>query len=207
MPLDNYDNLKAAIVRLDGSDSISDIIDDAIDLTEAEMYSNAATPIRHRSMEVRSTASTDATRFLALPDLFLQMRGLRLVLSGGNTDVRYATPESLEVVAGSGKPRHFTVTSQLEFDRAPDSSYTIEMSFYSKLTALDDTNTTNDILTDGPNVYLFGSLWAVNLFNAEEEKASYYYNLFMNAIKGVNKRYNKGRYGPAPTMKTEGSTP
>jgi hypothetical protein len=207
MAIDSYDNLKATIIRLDGSDSISDIVDDAIDLAEAEMYSNPEAPIRHRSMEARSTASTGGTRFLALPDGFLEMRGLRLVLSGGNTDVRYATPESLEVVAGSGRPRVFTVTSQLEFDRIPDSTYTIEMSFYAKITALDDTNTTNDILTDQPSAYLYGALWAVNLFNAEEEKAQYYYGLFINALKGLNKRFSKGRFGPAPRMRTEGSTP
>jgi hypothetical protein len=207
MALDTYSNLKAAIIRLDGSDGISDIVDDAIDLAEAEMYGNAQAPIRHRSMETRSTAAVGPTRFLELPTDFLEMRGLRLVLSGGNTDVRFRTPESLEVSGGSGKPRQFAVTSQLEFDRTPDSTYTIEMSFYAKLTALDDTNTSNDILTDGPSVYLYGALWAVNLFNAEEEKASYYYNLFINAIKGLNKRFNKGRFGPAPVMGTEGSTP
>ena len=207
MALDSYDNLKATIIRVDGSDNASDVVDDCIDMAESEMYSNSASPIRHRSMETRSTAPTDGTRFLALPDLFLQMRGLRLVLSSGNSDVRYASPEALEVNSNSGQPSYFTVTSQLEFNRVPDSTYTIEMSFFAKLTALDDTNTTNDILTDNPNVYLYGSLWALNLFNAEEEKASYYYNLFISSIKGCNKRFDKGRYGPAPTMKTEGSTP
>jgi hypothetical protein len=207
MALDNYANLKAAIIRLDGSNDISDIVDDAIDLAEAEMYGNAAAPIRHRSMEVRSSQNTDGTRFLALPTDFLEFRGVRIVLSNKNVDIRYVTPESLEVDQSAGRPQQFTVTSQMEFDRVPDSTYSVETAHYAKLTALDDTNTTNDILTDCPNVYLFGSLWAVNLYNAEEEKASFYYSQFINAIKGCNKRFNKGRYGPAPTMRFERSTP
>lgn len=207
MALDNYANLKAAIVRLDGSDSIADILDDAIDLAEAEMYANADEPIKHRSMELRSTASTNGTRFLELPTGFLQMRALHLVLAGSNRDVRYATPESIKYTASSGKPSVFTVTSQIEFDRTPDSTYTIEMSYFAKLTALDDTNTTSDILADNPSIYLYGALWAVNLFNAEEEKAQYYYGLFINAVKGANKRYKKGRHGPAARMIIEGSTP
>jgi len=206
MAIDNYGNLKATIIRLDGSNSISDIVDDAIDLAESEMYANSDEPIKHRSMENRATAALSG-RFLALPAGFLEMRALHIVLSGSNQDVRYATPESISVVLNSGRPAYFTVTSQIEFDRVPDSSYTIEMSYLAKLTALDDTNTTNDILTDNPSVYLYGSLWAVNLFNAEEEKAQYYYGLFINAVKGANKRFKKGRFGPAPTMKYEGSTP
>lgn len=207
MALDNYSNLKAAIIRLDGSNGISDIVDDAIDLAEAEMYGNAQQPIRHRSMETRTTDNMDGTRFLALPTNYLELRSLSLVLSGNNQDIQYVTPESLQEVAGNGKPRSFTVTSQFVWDRVPDSTYTIEINYYQKLTALDDTNTTNDILTDCPNVYLMGAMWAVNLYNAEEEKASYFYNQFMQAIKGCNKRFNKGRYGPAPRMRTEGSTP
>jgi hypothetical protein len=206
MALNNYSNLKATIIRLDGSNSIADIVDDAIDLAEAEMYANATETIKHRSMEIRSTSSL-STRFLALPTDFLEMRSLHIVQSSSNFDVRYATPESINVTSSSGKPQYFTVTSQIEFDRVPDSSYTIEMSYLAKLTALDDTNTTNDILTDNPSVYLYGALWAVNLFNAEEEKAQYYYGLFTNAVRGANKRFKKGRYGPAPTMKYEGSTP
>jgi alkyl hydroperoxide reductase subunit AhpF len=207
MALDNYSNLKETIKRVDGSNSIDDILDDAIDMCESEMYGNAQMPIRHRSMEVRATDTMDGTRFLALPTNFLELRSLSLVLSGNDKDIRYATPESLQEISGNGKPTHFTITSQFVWDRVPDSTYTVEINHFAKLTALDSTNTTNDILTDCPNVYLFGSLWAVNLFNAEEDKSEFYYNKFMQAIKGCNKRYNKGRYGPVPTMKTEGTTP
>lgn len=207
MALNNYANLKAAIIRLDGSNDISDVVDDAIDLCESEMYGNAEQPIRHRSMETRTTDTMDGTRFLALPTDYLELRSLSLVLSGNDQDLIYETPEGLQEVAGNGRPKSFTVTSQFVWDRTPDSNYTIEINYYKKLTALDDTNTTNDILTDCPSVYLFGSMWAINLFNAEEEKAEYYYNQFMRAIKGCNKRFKKGRHGPAARMKTEGSTP
>jgi len=207
MALDSYSNLKAAIKRLDGSNRIDDILDDAIDMCESEMYANADTPIRHRSMETRTTDTMDGTRFLALPTNYLSLRSLSIVLSGNDQDIRYVTPESLQEVAGNGRPKEFTITSQFEWDRVPDSTYTIAINYYQKLNALDDTNTSNDILTDCPNVYLFGSLWAVNLFNAEEEKADFYYNQFVRSIRGCNKRYDKGRFGPAPRMKTEGPTP
>ena len=206
MALDSYANLKAAIARMDGG-AVNDIVDDAIDLAEAEMYANAQTPIRHRAMETRTTDAMDGTRFLALPANYLELRSLSLQLSGNDQDLQYATPESLQEIAGNGRPKFFTVTSQFEWDRVPDSTYTIVINYYQKLDALSDTNTSNSILADCPNVYLFGAMWAINLFNAEEDKADFYYNQFMRAIKGCNKRFNSGRYGPAPRMKTEGSTP
>ena len=206
MALDSYANLKAAIKRLDGSNDLTDVLDDAIDMCESEIYSNADEPLRIRAMEVTVTDSL-STRFLALPANYLSIRSVRLALSNGNRDIRFATPEALEVRGGSGRPSYFTITSQIEFDIVPDSAYTIEIAHYAKPTALSASNTTNAVLTGYPNIYLFGSLWAVNLFNAEEDKATLYYRGFINSIKGANSENKKGRYGPAPTMKFEGMTP
>lgn len=208
MALDTYPNLKAAIKRIDGSNNINDLLDDAISLTETEIYHNSQEPLRIRAMETRSTASTSiSSRFIALPDNYLDMRGVRLVLSGRNKDIRYATPEAMEVTESSGKPEFFTVTSQIEFDRIPDSVYTLEVAHYAKPTGLSSSNSTNAVLTSYPNIYLMGCLAAVNMFNAEEEKSGFYYNAFIGAIRGANKGDKKGRHGPAPTMKTEGMTP
>ena len=159
-------------------------------------------------METRSTASADtASRFLALPDRFLAMRRLSTVTSGGNTDIVYMAPEELQVPGVSGLPRFFTVTTQLEFDKTPDSDYIIEMAYLAKLLPLDDTNISNAILADAPHIYLYGSLWALFQYAADEEKAEYYYGKFINSIRGANKQDKHGRYGPAPKMRIEGHYP
>lgn len=209
MALDNYTNLKAAIrTQSTRSEMSDDHIDDFIQMTEAEMYSNPAAPIRFRSMESRQTASTSSSvRFLALPTGFLEMRRLKLNLSGGDCDVKYMAPDQMDLQGTSGIPRFYSVTSQLEFDRVPDSVYTIEMQLYIKLTALSSSNASNAILADHPNVYLFGSLWALWLQAQEEEKAEFYYSKFIAAIQGANTGDKKGKYGSAPRIRLEGSTP
>jgi len=185
-----------------------DDLEDFIAMAEAEMYSNSIAPIRFRSMESRQTASLSTSdRYLALPAGFLEMRRLMLKLSGRDIDVRYMAPDQLDLNGNSGQPRFYTVTSQLEFDRVPDSDYEIEMLLYIKLTALSDSNATNAILTDHPQVYLFGSLWALWLQAQEEEKAEFYYEKFINAIRGVNIGDRKGKYGSAPRIRLEGATP
>lgn len=208
MAIDNYEDLKAAIVRFNGGDDLVQTLDDAIDITESRIYANPTEPLRLRSMETRSTAALDtSSRFLALPDGFLKMRRLQVETNGGNCDVRYFTPEQLSVANTGGIPRFFTVTSQLEFDRVPDSTYTIEMQFFARPTPISEDNPTNDVLTNYPDIYLFGSLWVVNQYAAEEEKAEYYYGKFIESISGANIQDRRGRYGAAPIMRTETATP
>ena len=172
MALDTYSNLKASIIKWSHREDVSPIIDDFINIAESEMYGNSVDPIKLRAMEARATAEADtSSRFLALPDRFLGMRRLSTVNASGNTDIVYMAPEQLQVPGVSGQPRFFTVTTQLEFDKTPDTAYTVEMAYLAKFLPLDETNNTNLILTDFPNIYLYGSLWALFQYAADEEKA------------------------------------
>lgn len=209
MALDSYANLKAAVVNISGRNDIAlAVIDEALSVADSEIYANTNEPLRLRAMETRATASADtASRFLALPTGFLQMRRLKIQNSLGDTDIRYRTPEQLEVCGDSGIPRFFTVTSQIEFDKTPDSAYVVEMQYFKRFTIISSSNTTNEILTNYPQIYLYGILTYVYKFAAEEEKANYYQNLFYGAISGANKQDRKGRYGPSPVQRIEGCTP
>lgn len=208
MALDNFSNLKATVKRRSKRNDVSDDdLNDYIIQCEAEFYNNAIAPLRLRSMEARATASVStSSRFLELPDLFLQMRRLKAndPYSGGyDTDIRYMAPEQIPICGLSTLPTYFTVTTQLEFDSTPDQAYTIEMQYVKKLTALDDTNTTNDVLTNHPNIYLYGALWALFTDYQEGDLSSYYYNLFIQAIQGANNTDQAGRYGTAPAVRSE----
>lgn len=208
MALDSYDNFKAAVIRFTGRNDIADVIDDALSIADAQIYANDVQPLRIREMETRATATAStSSRFLALPDGFLKMRRLKLQLALGDHDVRYMAPEQLEVDGDSGMPRFFTVTSELEFERTPDSAYTLEMQYFKRLTVISDANQTNDILTNYPNIYLFGVMYVLKQFEADEQLAQYYYGEFINAIAGANKQDRRGRYGPAPVQRIERSTP
>lgn len=211
MPLDSFSNLKASIKRRSKRNDISeDDLADYINQCESEFYNNPVALLRIRAMEARATASTStASRFLELPDRFLQMRRLKLnsPYGGGDSDISYYSPEQMPLTGLVSIPRFFTVTTQLEFDSIPDQEYTIEMQYVNKLEGLSDTNTANTILTDYPNIYLFGSLWALFQDMMEGDVAEYYYNKFIQSIQGANATDQAGRYGPAPRIRKEGYTP
>lgn len=218
MALNNYANLKASIINWSHRNDVNnEIIDDFIDICETEMYKDSedgSAGLVVRGMETRATASA-STRFLALPTqdisgnsvTFLKMRKLKITSGGRDYDVRYKSPEAMEVNASNGRPRYFTITSQIEFDRVPDSTYTVEMNYYATAVSLDDTNTTNTILTNFPTIYLYGGLYALFQWAHNADKAEYWYIKFRNAITSANKRDRRGRLGPAPAMQKEGSTP
>jgi hypothetical protein len=202
MALTTYLGIKDAIESWSHRNDVASRLDDFIDLAEAEMYKY----LRTRDMEDRSNLSI-TTRYATLPTGFLEARRLRVISGGNSYDLLYSTPESLEIVAESGRPRLFTVTSQIEFDRTPDSSYTVEVQYYKTLTALSQAAPTNAILTRFPDIYLNGALWALYQWALQEDKSEFYYAKFMKAIQGANRSDRKGRQGPAPAMRYGGATP
>jgi hypothetical protein len=203
MALNNYANLKQAVERFSHRTDISDVIDDFIDLCEARI--NARLKLRTNEQRATATMPT-ADRFLALPDSFLEMR--RLTISGASPkEIRFKAPESMTVESTAGVPEYFTITSQIEFNRVPDSGYTVEMSYYVSLTALSDSNTTNDVLTKYPDLYLYGTLSELHRWARDEEAAMYYDSTFEKKLLDAQKQERRGRFGPAPAMYSEGSTP
>lgn len=204
MALNNYANLKTSIESWSKRNDVTTLIDDFIDLTEADL----AQRLQIRDMENRATADAPTDdRFLQLPDNFSRMRKLRLVSGSKQYDLRQQTPESMNVVTSAGIPKNFTVTSQIEFDRTPDSAYTVEMQYYSKVTALSSSNTTNAILTRFPMLYLHGALFYLFQWAMDAEMAIAYKALYDEGIEAANKVDRRGRHGPAPQMRVEGSTP
>ncbi len=204
MALNNYANLKAAIETWSHRTDISDVIDDFIDLAENKIDHE----LELLSNEQRATATTATTdRFLALPTSYLEMRRLTIVSGLKNYEIAFQAPEQMSVMNASGRPKYFTVTSQIEFDRVPDSAYTVEMSYYVRLTPLDDTNTTNDVLTNHPNLYLYGALTELFKWAQDQDSAILYEGLFDKEMMKANKQEKRGRYGPGLAMKYEGSTP
>ncbi len=202
MSLTTYLGLKDSIESWSHRNDVANRLDDFIDLAESEMYRH----LRIRDMETRTTATTSG-RYLALPTGFLEMRRVRLISGAQYFELLYSTPEGMYISQDSGIPGIYTITSQLEFDRSPDSAYTIEWQYYASLSALSAGSPTNAILTRFPNIYLFGSLWALYLWALQEDKAEYYYGKFMQAIQTANREDSKGRHGPAPAMRYGGPTP
>ena len=210
MALDTFDNLKAKIIdQSHRNDLTPDRLSDFIQQAEQEFYSNSVEPLQIRDIEQTSSQDTAAdSNVLALPTGYKSMRSI--LIDDKSTDAQqyeltYRTPETMPRSSASGTPVFFTVTDQIEFDRPCDAVYNVEIKYFGKLTALSDAATTNDILTNYPNMYLFGALWALHQWAVMPDLAEYYYGKFINSIRGANNADALGRHGPSPTIDYDGA--
>ena len=198
--LDTYENLVKEVIDWSHRDDLGVKMPDFILLAENAMYSNEVEVLTVRSMESISTALT-AGQYLALPADFESARSIRLVTGDNGGELRFQAPEQMFKRVGTGRPNFFTVVgNELQFDRVPDSDYTIEIQYYRKAASLNDNTQTNEVLTKHPSIYLYGALAQVYFFSQDEQQALKYTQLFISAIKGANKADKKARYGPAPSM-------
>ncbi len=203
MSLDTFDNLVKEIIDWSHRGDLGTKINDFIQLAENAMYSNEQVVLNIRRMEIVSTALT-AGQYLQLPDNFESARSVRLVTGDNGGELKFQAPEQMFKQVATGRPNFYTVVgNELQFDRVPDSSYTIEIQYFRKATPLTTANQTNDILTSHPSIYLFGSLTALFAFTLDSEQQAKYEAMFFSAIKGANKADKKGRYGPAPAMSVD----
>ena len=78
------------------------------------------------------------------------------------TPMQYVTPEIYDRLYGStqtGTPEFYTIIAdELQLGPIPGSAQTIEMLFYKKFDALTSSAPTNWMITNAPDVYLYGCL-------------------------------------------------
>ena len=195
MAIGTFAELKVATANwLDRSD-LTDRIPEFISLAEARFNRI----LRIRDMETVSTAiSTVAgTREYELPTGFVQMKEFHLT-TDPLTPLSYITPEMMtRMQAGStkAKPEVFTIIAdKVRLGPNPDAVYTTSMLYYKKFTALSASNTTSDMLTNNPDVYLYGTLLEAEPFIMNDERVALWATAFKQAIDDIQFQDNKDRH-------------
>ena len=195
MAIGTFAQLKTAAANwLDRSD-LTDRIPEFITLAEARFNRI----LRTRDMETVSTAiSTSAgTREYSLPTGFVQMKEFHLS-TDPLTPLAYITPEMMTRIwagSGRGKPEVFTIIADnVRLGPNPDAVYTTSMLYYKTFTALSDSATTNDMLTNNPDVYLYGVLLEAEPFIMNDARVQLWALAFKTAIEDIQNQDNKDRH-------------
>lgn len=195
MALTTFAELKSSIADFLNRDDLTSVIPDFITLAEADM----SRKLRHWRMEKRSTAVLD-TQYTQLPDDFYEP--IRMAITSGDTytlelsNLQNLADQRQRTANTSGRPQLYAITDgSINVWPAPDSSYTVEMIYYSKIIPLSDSNTSNWILQYYPDAYLYGALVHSAPYLAEDARAAVWAGLFQNAIDGINIDSDKSKYG------------
>jgi len=198
MALSNYTELQAAIrTELDFSTGgIADAaIVDAIKRCESKV--NRRTKLREAE-QLSFATLTSSSRYLAVPVNMLELLNLRIKLaSEADTEydeVTYVGPERLHEYYSTGSDSgewYYTLRDQLEFCRVPVSDHTVMM-HYIKMWSI-ATDSTNWLLTNFPDVYLYGSLMECEAHLKNDARMPIWKSLFDEGMADLNSLDNKGR--------------
>lgn len=217
MSISTYSELQTAVENwLDRSD-LTSRIPEFIALCEASynygvMAMNkrwAVEPLRIRAMETSGDVTISA-QTASIPTGYLAARRFYL----NTTDQRqleYLPPVDFWGRYGSsssGEPIFYTAEADnFVFMPAPGDSYTGKLLYYKKLDALSDSNTTNWLLTNAPNAYLFGTLYeAYNFAEGGQGEAENYLGRFAGVINALNAADASDRHSGAVLQMRTGVT-
>ena len=194
MAISNYTELKTAVANWLDRDDLTDRIPEFIALAEARFNR----VLRLRSMEAKYTADTVAgQRNLALPTGYIQMRNFQ-VNTSPLTTLSYVTPEIYDRLWGgstSGTPKFYTIlANEVSFGPIPGSVMEVEMLFYKKFDNLSVTATTNSLLTDSPDLYLYGAMMEAEPFIMNDERVPLWAAALDRAVSDMQEQDNKDRH-------------
>ena len=150
-----YAELKSNIANFLNRSDLTDVIDTFIDSTESEFNRR----LRVKGMIKRATATLDS-QYISVPTDWLEAINIQID-SGDFSPLFQQSIESLDVYRKSndnvtGQPIYFAlVDDSIEFAPTPDGSYTVQLTYYGKIDALSDSNTSNFLYLVWYEIYLY----------------------------------------------------
>ena len=193
MAIGTYAELQTAVANWLDRDDLTDRIPEFIALAEAKMNR----VLRISLMENVSTAIIMAggTRDYSLPTGFTGMKEFHLTTSP-ITPLSYITPEMMNRMwAGSnaGRPQAFTLfsdagTRKIKIGPSPDSAYTTSMLYLKKIDSLSVSNPTETMLTENPDVYLYGALLEAEPFLMNDARVQLWAGMLQQVAKDLQDR-------------------
>jgi hypothetical protein len=193
MAIGTYAELQTAVANWLDRGDLTDRIPEFIALAEAKMNR----VLRISLMENVSTALTmvGGTRDYSLPTGFTGMKEFHLTTSP-ITPLSYITPEMMNRMwAGSntGRPQAFTLfsdagTRKIKIGPSPDSAYTTSMLYLKKIDSLSVSNPTETMLTENPDIYLYGALLEAEPFLMNDARVQLWGTMLQQVAKDLQDR-------------------
>ena len=195
MAISNSSELQTAVANWLDRDDLAARIPEFITLCEARFNRT----LRIRAMETLdiSVDTVGGTSTVALPTGYVQMRDISLITSP-ITQLQYLTPEIMNRLnAGSltGKPETYTIiANNILFGPTPDDAYDISMLYYKTFDALTDAAPTNWVITNAPDVYLYGALLEAEPFLMNDQRVQLWATALTQSITTLQEQDNKDRH-------------
>jgi len=194
--LATYSDLQTSISAWLKRSDLDAYIPDFISLCEAKFNRE----LRISAMEQRVTATLDE-EYEDLPTDYAEMRSLQITGPYGRP-LQFMPPEDLRrrfPEGCVGTPVNYTIIGDsLQFGPPPSGSYPLEMVYYTKFEALSDSAPTNWMLTNAPDVYLFGSLLEASPYIKNDARIPVWEAKYGQALNSVRNEDVRKRHSGSP---------
>lgn len=154
MAISTFSDLKGKIAGYLARGGLDAQIADAISMFEAQ-YNGAED--NYFAEQVATVTTIAGTVTADLPSDFNRVVG---IYYSDGTPITLVDVSALNPTNVRGRPLRAAIYpgNRLKFDMVPDAAYAIELIYEGKLTPLSDASTTNWLLAQYPNVYVYGAL-------------------------------------------------
>jgi len=205
MSLATYSDLKTAIATWSWRSDLTSDVDDLIDLTEARLNRD----LRLSIMEARATLNTAIDdEFIALPTDAIEIRKLSIQQSGADIPLRLSSPSDLvnRYYEGlSRQPAYYAVVgTELQLAPIPDAIYSLSATYIAKVPALSDSQTTNAVLTNHPDLYLFGALAEAADLVRDAEYVARWESKYQACVSAAKEADNRLKFNGTPLVERAG---
>lgn len=204
----DYAELQTSIADFLLRDDLTAAIPTFIRLCEARIDRE----LTHWRQERRSTATLDV-QYSTIPTDFLRPIRLQLLDTYTGEIAPISTSQMLQMRQDRndrpGRPEYYALTGgALELFPTPDDSYTASLVYYGRVPALSVSNTTNWLLTEAPDVYLYGALIHSAPYLKDDARLGVWEGLFKLGLDNLNISSGDAKYGGTGLrMKTRRGAP
>lgn len=183
MSIGTYSELKSAVAAWIKRSDLTDRIPDFIRLAEIRLKSVIDLRVLELTTDL-STTPSDAT--IPLPTDFKSPIALWIADINPQEQLGQLLPQSMPYNTTPNRPQYWCIDDHtIRFQCPANNTYPIKFR-YSQLFELSDTNTTNYVLTDFPDVYLFGALFEAADYTQDNDNAGKWNAKFMDAVQRCN---------------------
>lgn len=201
MTITNFGTLKTAIADTLNRDDMTSVIPQFVSLAQAQFNRK----IRSHRQITRGSLTIDA-QFEALPADWLET--IRITMDA--SPIRVLTQISMDDLTRyrtaidntTDAPVYFSHNgTDIELFPTPSTSYTGEITYYAKITALSADADTNWLLTNNPDVYLYGSLIHSAPYLREDPRLAVWAGLLAQGMDEIENETAAARFGSPLRMR------
>lgn len=180
MTIATYAELQTAVAEWLKRDDLTTQIPDFIRLAETRLKAL----IDVSTLETTaSLASTPSSAVIALPSDCKNPIALWIADIDPQEQLTQVLPQSLPYNATPNRPQYWAIDgSDIRFQCPADAAYPINFR-YSQLFALSDSSPTNSVLTNFPDVYLFGALCEAADYTFDDQNGLKWNSKFNDAVQ------------------------